>query len=192
MGDSRCHIKGLSLHINNNYARKRGIGKKLLLTIRAMMLEEHVDLVAADFNGAALRRSIGNSRQPTNIIEEAFADTYLPMPPGPTPLWRPGAGPGDWAGVCGFLKPPDSFERWKVRQQGAFSIPHDTLGLRPKGQRCHHEVWLHLAFVNHLGDYEPRERHDQRLLIKERAAPYQPSKERGKSGEDDSDRSLSS
>ena len=39
----------MSLHINNNYAKKRGIEKKLLLTIRAIMLEEHVDLVAGDF-----------------------------------------------------------------------------------------------------------------------------------------------
>ena len=68
----------MSPHINNNYAIKRGIGKKLLLTIRAVMLEEHVELVAGDFNGV---------RQATSIIEETFADTDLPMPPGPTPLW---------------------------------------------------------------------------------------------------------
>ena len=43
----------MSLHINNQFAKERGIGKKLLLTIRAVMLEEHVDLVAGDFNGAA-------------------------------------------------------------------------------------------------------------------------------------------
>ena len=37
----------MSLHINkNNYAKKRFIGKKLPLTIRAVMIEEHVDLVA--------------------------------------------------------------------------------------------------------------------------------------------------
>ena len=89
------------------------------------------------------------------------------MPPGATPLWGPGAVPGEWADVCGFLKPPDSYERWKVRQHGAFCVLHDTLGLRPKDQSCHHEVWLHLAFVNHHGDYEPRERHEQRLLVKE-------------------------
>ena len=46
-----------SLHINNNYDKKRGNGKK------------HVDLVAGDFNGAAWRRTNGNSRQPTSIIE---------------------------------------------------------------------------------------------------------------------------
>ena len=36
----------MSIHINNQFAKKRGIGKKLLLTIRAVMLKEHVDLVA--------------------------------------------------------------------------------------------------------------------------------------------------
>ena len=152
----------MSLHINNNYAKKRGIGKKLLLTIRALMLEEHVDLVAGDFSGAAWRRLCGNGR--LSIIEEAFADTNLPMPP---------------TDVCGFLKPPDSSERWKVRQHGAFSIPHDTLGLRPKDQSCHHEVWLHLSSVNEHGNYEPR-------------APYQPSKEGGNAGVNEGDRSLSS
>ena len=44
-------------------------------------------LVAGDFNGAAWRRSNGNSRQRTSIIEEAFADTDFPVPPGSTPLW---------------------------------------------------------------------------------------------------------
>ena len=43
----------MSLHINDNYAKKRGIGKKLLITIRAVMLDGKVDLVAGDFNGAA-------------------------------------------------------------------------------------------------------------------------------------------
>ena len=41
----------MSLHISNIYAKKRGIGKKLILTSRAVMLDEKVDLVAGDFNG---------------------------------------------------------------------------------------------------------------------------------------------
>ena len=67
----------MSLHINNQFAKKRGIGKKLRLAIRAVMLEEHVDLVAGDFNGAAWRHPCGNDRKLTSIIEEAFADTDL-------------------------------------------------------------------------------------------------------------------
>ena len=80
----------MSLHICNNFAKKRGVGKKLLLTIRAIMKDEHVDLVAGDFNGTACRQST-DSPQPTSTLEEAFADTDFPMPPGPTPLWCPGA-----------------------------------------------------------------------------------------------------
>ena len=58
----------MSLHINNNFAKKRDIGKKLLLTIRAIMQDEHVDLDACDFNGAAWRQSSGNSSQPTSTL----------------------------------------------------------------------------------------------------------------------------
>ena len=71
----------MSLHISNIYAKKRGIGKKLILTIRAVMLDEKVDLVAVDCNGAAWRRDNSNN---VSIIEEAFADCALPMPPGCT------------------------------------------------------------------------------------------------------------
>ena len=51
----KSFFTAMSLHINNQFAKKRGIGEKLLLTIRAVMLEEHADLVAGDFNGAAWR-----------------------------------------------------------------------------------------------------------------------------------------
>ena len=119
----------MSLHINNNYAKKRGIGKKFLLTMRAV------------FAGRA--RGPGRP-QPTNILEEAFAGTDFPMPRGPTPLWGPGAVPGEWTDVRGFVKPPDSCDKWKVRLHGAFTVPRETLGIGPKDQSCHHEVRLHL------------------------------------------------
>ena len=40
----------MSMHINNNFAKKRGTGKKFLLTIRAIMQDEHVNLVAGGVN----------------------------------------------------------------------------------------------------------------------------------------------
>ena len=138
----------MSLHINNNYAKKRGIGKKLLLTIRAIMQEEHVDLVACDFNGAAWRQSNCSTPQPTSIFEEALADTDFPMPPGPTPLWGLGAVPGEWTDVCGFVKHPNSCDVWKIRLHGAFTLPREIMGLRQRDQSCHHEVWLHLDLVS--------------------------------------------
>ena len=45
-----------------------------------------------------------------------------------------GAVPGTWSDVCGFLKPPDSYERWKVRQHGALPMPHEALGVRQTDQ----------------------------------------------------------
>ena len=87
------------------------------------MLEEHVDVVAGDFNGAAWRRD--NSAYSFSIIEEAFADCALPMPSQPPHhCGGQGAVPGMWADVCGFLNLPDSDQRWKVRP----------------------EVWLHKDF----------------------------------------------
>ena len=47
------------------------------------MLQEHVGMVAGDFNGAAWRRQSGSDPRPISIIEEAFTKTSLPVPPGP-------------------------------------------------------------------------------------------------------------
>ena len=70
----------LSLHISNIYAKKKGIAKKLILTLRAIMISQEVDLVAGDFNGTPWRyRGKDNLR----TIDEAFLDSILPTPPGP-------------------------------------------------------------------------------------------------------------
>ena len=102
------------------------------------------DMVAGDFNGAAWRRQSGNEHRPISTIEEASANTYLPFPPVPAPLWGPGGVPGEWADVCGFIKPPGSEAECHIRMQGAFKIPYDTLGIRCTDQSCHHEAWVHL------------------------------------------------
>ena len=73
----------LSLHISNIYAKQKGIAKKLILTVRAIMISQEVDLVAGDFNGTPWR---SRSRDNLSTIDEAFADCALPTPPGPTPL----------------------------------------------------------------------------------------------------------
>ena len=59
----------MSLHINNQSAKKRGTGKKLLPTIRAVMLEEHVDLVAGN---SGMIEYIG-----TLIVADAFLSRGL-------------------------------------------------------------------------------------------------------------------
>ena len=74
----------LSLHINNVFAKKRGIAKKIIQAIRALMISKNIDLVARDFNGAAWRC---RSRDNFSSSDEAFADCALPTPPGSTLLW---------------------------------------------------------------------------------------------------------
>ena len=129
------------LHINNVFAKKRGIAKKIIQTIRALMISQDIDSVAGDFNGTAWRcRSWDN----ISTDKEVFSDCALPTPP----LWGPGSIPNNWADVCGFLKPPGSQRFWKVSKHGAFSIPRQALGLRSSDQSCHHETWIHLHFVD--------------------------------------------
>ena len=106
---------------------KRGIAKKLTLTIRAITIGQQIDLVASDFIGTAWQCS---NRDNISTIDEAFADCALPTPLGPAPLWGPGSIPNNCADVCGFLKPPGSQRFWKVNKHGAFSIPRQALGLR--------------------------------------------------------------
>ena len=45
-GQKTCTV--LSLHISNIYAKKKDIAKKLILTLRAIMISQEVDLVAGD------------------------------------------------------------------------------------------------------------------------------------------------
>ena len=107
-----------SQHISNIYAKRKGIAKNLILTLRAIMSSLEVDLVAGDFNGTAWRCG---SRDNLSTVDEAFTDCALPAPPGLPPLWRPGSIPANWADISGFLKPSGS-----VNKHGAFSIPCNT------------------------------------------------------------------
>ena len=50
------------------------------------MLQEDVDVVAGDFNGASWRRRSGWDQQFDSTLEAALTDVKLPVPPGPTPF----------------------------------------------------------------------------------------------------------
>ena len=84
--NGKSYFTMMSLHINNAYAKKRGIAKNLLVTVRTVMHQQQVDLVAGDFTGAAWRRQSGSDSRFISSIEEAFVNTNLPLPPGPTPF----------------------------------------------------------------------------------------------------------
>ena len=60
-------------------------------------------MVVGDFNGAAWRPQTKNGN--LSIIEEAFADSDLPMPPGATPLWGQGQYQVNGLTFAGFSSP---------------------------------------------------------------------------------------
>ena len=115
------------------YAKKKGVAKKIIQTIRAIMISQDIDLVAGDFNGTAWRC---RSKDNLSTIDEVFSDSALPTLPGPTPLGGPVSIPNNWADVCGFRKPPGSQRFWRVNKRGAFSVTRKALGLRPNDQSC--------------------------------------------------------
>ena len=179
----------LSLHINYIYAKKKGIAKKLILTLRAIMISQEVDLVAGDFNGTAWRC---RSRDNLSTKDEAISDCALSSPPGPTPLWGPGSISNNWADVCGFFKPPGSQRFWRTNKHGAFSIPRKALGLRPNDQSCHHETWLHLDFVDWSNKWSNQAYYNGNTGLKERPADSSYRTQKRHISEVVSDHSLSS
>ena len=81
---SQKHLQFCPYILPISTPKKRRIAKKLILTIRAIMIGQRIDLVAGDFNGTAWRCS---NRNNSSTIEEAFADCALPAPRGPRRLW---------------------------------------------------------------------------------------------------------
>ena len=141
------------------------------------MTQDQVDMVAGDFNGAAWRRQSSSDHRPISIIEEAFANTSLPIPPGPTPLWGPGNVPGEWTDEFGFINPLVSEKEWQLRMHGASTIPNDVLGIKRTDQSCH-EVWTHLLHVNaRLVDRVSRDDKYRPPISRRRNSPYDHSKE---------------
>ena len=59
--------------------------------------------------------------------------------------------------------------QWTESQTGpqhAVVIHRETLGLRPRDRSCHHEVWLHMDFVDNQYAYASRGNHEQRVVLK--------------------------
>ena len=101
--DGKAPFTMISLHCDNEVAKRRSIPLNVLLTLRTAMIEESVDLVAGDLNGASWRRKVGNEQRTDSILEKAFSTPWLALPPGQTPLWLPGGIPHEWTDVCGFV-----------------------------------------------------------------------------------------
>ena len=166
-------------------ARKRGIGKKLLLTIRAVMLEEHVDLVTGDINGAAWCQSNSNNPQPTSIIEEAFCRHRFSDAAWPHTVVRPRCSTRRMERCELFVKP-----RTLVENGRSVCMELSQFSARPSASVQKIKVAT-LDLVGNQYAHESRGKHEQRVLLKERSCPYPLNKEKGRY-DGESDCSLSS
>ena len=97
---SRC----CSLHISNIYAKKKCIAKKLIQTLRAIMISQEVETISV-----LLMKPLLIVPCPRHWAPHHCGD--------PDPFRTTGQT------SCGFLKPPGSQRFWKVNKHGAFSIP---------------------------------------------------------------------
>ena len=153
------------------------------------MVDNMVDLVDGDLNGAAWRRDNSSN---ISLIEETFAGCALPMSRGSPLLWvLEQAVPGKWADVV------DSSYFLILTDDGKFdstanSIHHEAFGIRPTDHSCHHEAWYHLDFVDRRNEQPHREEHDRRNLLKDRSVPYPYGKQKRHISDVMSDHSLSS
>ena len=100
----------LPLHISNIYAQKKGIAKKLILTLRAIMISQEVDLVAGDFKE---QRGVVAAETNSVLLMKPFLIVPCLRQWAPHRCGGPGSIPNNWADVCGFLKPPGSQRFWK-------------------------------------------------------------------------------
>ena len=126
-GQKFFHV--FSLHINNIYAKKKGIFKKRIKTLRAIMISKEVDLVAM-----VLREDV--VAEPTSVLLTKHLWTASCL----RHLAPDRCGNSDPFRTTGRLrisKQPGSHRFWKVH--GAFSIPRKTLGLRPNDRSFYQE-----------------------------------------------------
>ena len=103
----------LSLH----FAKKRGIAKKIIQTIHALMIFQNIDLVAGNFNGTAWRC---RSRDNISTIEEVCSDCALPTPPGSHTFVGTRIHPEQLGGFLRFSQAPrlsmflESEQTWRL------------------------------------------------------------------------------
>ena len=103
----------------------------------------------------------------------------------PSPFWGPEAVPGKRTFV-------DSSNHLILTKGGKYANTEHSPHIRQSDQSCRHEVWLHLGFVEWRSAQSHLEKHDRRILLKERSAPYHYGKQKGHISDVTSDHSLSS
>ena len=131
------------------WCKKRSIASNVPLAVRTAVVQEEVDMVARDFNGASWRRKSGPEQQFDSTLEDAFKNAKLFVPLGSFPFvgfwWNPKRL--DWCMcICQAtqsLSRSGSYES-TVRLK---SIVKSWVSLQ-KTRPSHYKTWIHLSHVS--------------------------------------------
>ena len=179
----------LSLHKSNIYAKKWGIAKKLILTIRAIMIGQHIDLVAGHFYGTAWRC---RSRDKLSTIDQSIWTVSCLRPQAPhhcgdlDPFWTIGQTSADFSNHLAL----NVFGR--CISMVHFPFHGSRLVYVPPIKAAHHEAWLHLDFVDWSNTWSKQGVYEPRISLKERPAECSYGNPKRRISEIMSDHSLSS
>ena len=124
-------------------------------------LEEHVDMVAGDFNCPAWRRPCGNDRKPISVPLKK---------PSPIQIYRclePRCSARRMGGCMRVSQATRLTMKSGKYDNTVLFLSPSTLGLPEKDQSCHHEEWTHLALANPRRGFAPRDKQDQRVHLTE-------------------------
>ena len=116
--------------------------------------------------------------KPTSIIEEAFADTDLPMPLGPTTLWAQVQCQVNRLMCADFSSHRTLMKGGKYDCTVRFLSPTVLWVIVKKMKAATMRYWMRLALADHHGDCTAAGSMISALLLKERSSLYQLNKER--------------
>ena len=141
-----------SVHISNEYAKRRSVCSALLLLTRDLCMKLGAVILSGDFNKGAQRELASSA--PTSVgslrSRPPSATLYVPWPTsGVTPLWGPGGELQGclWPEWCGFVVLPESQRHWLIMRHGSINVVPATIGLKTTDQTWHYEQWPRLKFA---------------------------------------------
>ena len=159
---------------------KKEYCKKLILTIRAIVIGQQTDLVASDFNGTAWQCS---NRDNISTVDEAFADCALLTPTGPYTTGDPVRF------QTTGLTSVDSLSHWVQVGSGrhACMVPSPVHAKLSAAIMRHGSTWISSIGATSQSHHEVFYR---RIFLKERPTPYQYGQQKRCIGDIMSDHSL--
>ena len=122
----------MCLHVNSECSKRRDIALDVVLKVRALVVEHHVDLVAVEFKRLVLATPRARQHRCACFWQ------------APSPLWALGEGPKEsgWT-AAGSRSLARTMSR-SFKTDGALEHDRTALGLSAVDQTCHFQTCLRL------------------------------------------------